>query len=109
MAVPHRDLIYCLRRLARPGSSEATSDSQLIERFAHHRDENAFAALVDRHGPMVLHVARRALADEQDAEDALQATFLVLARRSERLRKPHSLPAYLHGVVLRIARKIRAA
>jgi RNA polymerase sigma-70 factor (ECF subfamily) len=84
------------------------SDAQLLRRFADHRDEGAFAALVKRHGPLVLGVCRRLLASAHDAEDACQATFLVLARQAAAIRKPHALASWLHGVALRVARKLRA-
>src|SRR5262249_9043104 len=79
------------------------SESQLLERFVATREEAAFAALVERHGPMVLGVCRRLLGDAHDAEDAFQATFLVLAPRAVRLRNHGSLAAYLHGVACRVA------
>src|SRR5262245_51286220 len=81
--------------LTRSGPLTA-ADAALIRRFARDRDESAFAALVDRHGPMVLGVARRVVGDHHTAEDVVQATFLVLARRAGRLRHPAALPAWLH-------------
>ena len=69
-------------RLFGAGTVAGLSDQQLLERFAATRDEAAFAALVERHGPMVLGVCRAVLKDEHDAEDAFQATFLVLARKA---------------------------
>ena len=78
-----------LQTLFRVGVTAAMSDQQLLEQFLARRGsegENAFAALVDRHGPMVWRVCRRALADHNDAEDAFQVTFLVLAARRDRLR-----------------------
>ncbi len=79
------------------------SDEQLLQAFAACHDDSAFAALVHRHGPMVLHVCRRVLGHEQDAEDAFQATFLVLARNAAKLRKKTALASYLHGTAYRIA------
>src|SRR5262249_8041124 len=67
----------------------------------------AFAALVGRHGPLVLGVSRRLLWDDRDAEDAFQATFLVLARKARSLRRPESVPAWLHGVARRVALRAR--
>src|SRR5580693_752932 len=92
------------------GSAAGLSDRQLLERFATARDEAgeaAFAALVARHGPMVLGVCRQLLGDRHEAEDAFQAVFLVLARRSPSLREPDLLGNWLYGVALRTARKAR--
>ena len=92
------------------GSVAGLSDRQLLERFVARRDaaaETAFAALVARHGPMVLHVCRQLLGDHQHAEDAFQAVFLVLARRARSVRDPDRLSNWLYGVALRTARKAR--
>ncbi len=79
------------------------TDRQLLDDFTARRDEAAFAALLARHGPMVLRVCRRVLHHEQDAEDAFQATFLVLARNTGSIRKQDTLGNWLHGVAYRTA------
>jgi RNA polymerase sigma factor (sigma-70 family) len=81
------------------------TDAELVRRFAADRDEAAFAALTERHGPMVRAVCRRLLGHAQDAEDAAQAVFLVLARNAARVRKQASVAAWLHGVATRVCRK----
>lgn len=83
------------------------SDGDALRAFISFRDETAFAALVQRHGPMVLRVCQHVLNHRQDAEDALQATFLVLARRAETIGKTDSLASWLHGVAYRVALRAR--
>ncbi len=105
-----------LESLFQGGSAAGLSDSQLIERFATRRDEAAFAALVARHGPMVLGVCRQILGDAHQAEDAFQAVFLVLADKARSLREPDLLGKWLYGVAvctahcarLRLSRRRRA-
>jgi RNA polymerase sigma factor (sigma-70 family) len=89
------------------GSAAGLSDRQLLERFVAARDEDAFTALVARHGPMVLGTCRQHLGDHQHAEDAFQAVFLVLARRARSIRDPELLGNWLYGVALRTARTAR--
>ena len=92
------------------GTVAGMSDGQLLARFAAHRDELAeiaFAALVRRHGPMVWRVCRQILGDWHTAEDAFQATFLILARRAGSIRRPDLLGHWLYGVALRTAREAR--
>jgi RNA polymerase sigma factor (sigma-70 family) len=84
------------------------TDDILLERYTSRRDEAAFAALVRRHGPLVLGTCRRVLHHEQDAEDAFQAVFCVLARRARSIHHRAALGAWLHAVTYRIARKARA-
>jgi RNA polymerase sigma factor (sigma-70 family) len=100
-------LLRFLRDVAQGGGGEP--DRTLVERFVAQRDEAAFAALVERHGPLVHGVCRRLLRHEEDAEDAFQATFLVLVRRAASIRKGESVGSWLYGVAYRIAAKLRAA
>ncbi len=83
-------------------------DSQLLERFLTSRDEAAFETLLWRHGPMVLATCRRILHQAQDAEDAFQATFLVLCRKAHSLRKLPSCGAWLYRVAYHLALKARS-
>ena len=83
-------------------------DRELLERYVAGRDEAAFTAIVERHGGLVLGVCRRILRHEHDAEDACQATFLVLTRKAGTIRKGDALASWLHGVADRIARKLQA-
>ncbi|HLJ97566.1 MAG TPA: sigma-70 family RNA polymerase sigma factor, partial [Gemmataceae bacterium] len=100
-------LLWHIRKLAAGPYLSQQTDQQLLDDFAVHRDDSAFAALVSRHGSMVLRVCRRVLCHEQDAEDAFQATFLVLARNSASIRKRAALAPWLHGVAYRIAMKAK--
>jgi RNA polymerase sigma factor (sigma-70 family) len=88
-------------------AEEPATDSQLIERFTTHRDETAFAALVHRHGALVWRVCRTVLRECHAAEDAFQATFLILVRKAGSLRSPELLGNWLYGVAHRVARRAR--
>src|SRR5689334_4110325 len=103
------DVLTGVVRHLRRQCGEPPTDGELLARFARQRDENAFTALVQRHGGLVLGVARRHLPDRQQAEDVFQATFLALARQSPRLGRPPSLVHWLYTVALRQARKARLA
>src|SRR5262245_51588412 len=89
------------RTLLRLAGGVRTPDGQLLERFVADQDEAAFAELVRRHGPMVLRVCQRGL-QAQDAEDAFQATFIVLARKAAKISPPDLLPNWLYGVACRV-------
>jgi RNA polymerase sigma factor (sigma-70 family) len=100
-AVP--SLLQHVRRLA----AVASSDEQLLADFLARRSDDAFSALIGRHGPMVLNVCRRILHDAHAAEDVFQATFLVLADRAGAIRRRASLAGFLHGVAYRLAVRAR--
>jgi RNA polymerase sigma factor (sigma-70 family) len=85
----------------------ARDDAELLRGFARGDDADAFTALVRRHGPMVLGACRRLLPNLADAEDAFQATFIVLARKAGSLRRPERLAGWLYQVAFRVARKAR--
>jgi RNA polymerase sigma factor (sigma-70 family) len=88
--------------------SECIADAELLDRFVRRKDEAAFAALLERHGPMVLGVCRRLLQDSHAADDAFQATFLIFLQKARSLRDPASLGNWLYGVAYRVARRARA-
>ncbi len=105
---PGRVVLRYLRTMVPPACPADRTDRQLLERFAADRDETAFEALVHRHGPLVWGVCRRRLRHHQDAEDAFQATFLVLARKAAAIRRPELLANWLYGVAYRTAARARA-
>jgi RNA polymerase sigma factor (sigma-70 family) len=109
MAPTATQLLNYLRRLAAPPAPDLDTDAALLDRFARRRDETAFAQLVGRHGPMVLRLCRRVLGDAHAADDAFQATFLILSRQASAVRRPGALAAWLHAVAYRVALKARTA
>src|SRR5438309_2034038 len=92
-----------LHRIAGPHPADREADGRLLERFVADGDQAAFAALVQRHGPLVWGVCRRVLPQVSDAEDAFQATFLVFVRKARSIRKHHSIRSWLYGVAYRVA------
>jgi RNA polymerase sigma factor (sigma-70 family) len=101
------DVLRRIGRLAGLQGVLSLTDAQLLERFAVGRDEPAFAALMVRHGPMVLGVCRRLLHDADQAEDAFQAAFLVLARKAGSIQRRPLLNAWLYGVAYKVAARLR--
>jgi RND family efflux transporter MFP subunit len=100
-------LVRLIHKVAGARSLGSETDDRLLERFVAGRDDNAFRALVDRHGPMVLGVCGRILRDANDVEDAFQATFLVLVRKAGSIGRPQLLANWLHGVARRTALEAR--
>jgi RNA polymerase sigma factor (sigma-70 family) len=101
--------VLCHLRRASLGADDANvGDGELLERFVARRDEAAFAALVLRHGPMVLAVCRQVLQNQADAEDAFQATFLVLVKKAGSIRPRGMVGNWLYGVAHTTALKARA-
>ena len=97
-----------LHVLFQEGTSGGLTDGQLLYRFTSCQEQSAFAALVERHGPMVLRACRAILRNEHDAQDAFQATFLVLVRRAKSLDTRRSVGPWLYGVSQRIAARARS-
>src|SRR5438132_9136994 len=102
---PFAPFLRSLDALRRLGDS----DAKLLARFVSGRDEAAFAELVRRHGSLVWGVCRQVLGHDQDAEDAFQATFLLLARRARSVRDGAAVASWLHGTAWRVAMKSRRA
>jgi RNA polymerase sigma factor (sigma-70 family) len=101
------DLVRTLTRRLEAVAADPGPDAELVRRFAAGRDPAAFAALVRRHGPMVWGTCRHLLAEPADAEDAFQATFLALVRSAGSIRTPAAVGAWLHGVAVRAAAKVK--
>src|SRR5438477_287176 len=108
-APPFGQVIRHLHNMARRRQESDSPDRELLERFAIQGEQVAFERLVWRHGPMVYRVCRQVLDHDQDAEDAFQAVFLVLAQHAKSIRKREALAQWLHGVAYRTAMKARRA
>src|SRR2546426_885446 len=91
-----------IHTLVQPSVESGDDDARRLEKYASGKDPAAFAELVRRHGPLVWRVCRRLLPQAAAAEDAFQATFLVLARKASSIRKPAALASWLHGVAFRV-------
>jgi RNA polymerase sigma factor (sigma-70 family) len=105
---PMNRVLHHLRKAAFPHDGAGLTDGQLLGAFLDQRGESAFAALVRRHGPMVWGICRRVLSNHHDAEDAFQATFLVLVRKAASVDPPEMVGNWLYGVAHQTARKARA-
>src|SRR5262245_41329120 len=105
---PLDPIVQHIRRMGTAHAFDDLADADLLSRFIDARDAAAFAALVQRHGPMVLGVCRRLLRPSHDAEDACQASFLVLVQKAASIRRRSSLASWLHGVAHHLAAKARA-
>jgi RNA polymerase sigma factor (sigma-70 family) len=106
---PLGSVLHYIRQIASAPASQELTDKELLESFAAGREEPAFALLMQRHGALVWGVCRRVLRQAQDAEDAFQATFLVLARKAGRIRWQTDVGNWLYTVAMRTAMKAKAA
>jgi len=104
----HNGVLDILQRIAPPDEGPERSDADLLGCFVSEGNAGAFEALIRRHGPMVLGVCRRILGNEADADDAFQATFLVLVRKAASIRPRRLVGHWLYGVAYRTAKKARA-
>jgi RNA polymerase sigma factor (sigma-70 family) len=106
-AKPANPVIRYIRRMAAAAGADLIEDQQLLDRFVTHQDEAAFEALLQRYGPLVWGVCQRILQNRHDADDAFQATFLVLVRKAGSLGRRDLLGPWLYGVAYRIAVRAR--
>ena len=102
------DAVRQFQRLFAVGTASGLTDDQLLARFVSQSDDAAFEALVERHGPMVLSVCRGVLKDPNDAQDAFQATFLVLVRKARSIRAGSSLGSWLYRVAFNMSIQINS-
>ncbi len=102
-----RSLAGGFERLWGAGTLVGLDDTALLERYAEAADEDAFEALVARHGPMILGICRRVLVDPRDVEDAFQAVFLILARKARGIRDGRRLSCWLYGVACKVSARAR--
>src|SRR5579872_7170818 len=100
--------VRLIRQIRRATEECSLTDADLLDRYCLGNDESAFAILVRRHGPMVFGVCKRVLLDEHDAEDAFQATFVILMEKGRSLSRKSLLGNWLYGVAYRVALKARA-
>ncbi len=106
---PSAERWSCANPTQTQGNIEPESpEEDLLQRFVTEQDESAFALLVSRHAGMVMGVCRRALGSEHDAEDAFQATFLILAKKASTVRDARVLPAWLYQTAYRVALRARS-
>src|SRR6266545_194310 len=101
-------ILHLIRNIAEDQCCQGLPDGELLRRFSSGRDESAFHGLMLRHGSMVLDVCRSVLGNEHDAEEAFQATFLLLAQKGGTIQKTGSVGSWLYGVAYRIALRGRA-
>src|SRR5215813_10643974 len=111
MEIPERKnlLLDQIRRMVTLQQLHQMPDRELLAQFAAQGNETAFRVLMDRYGAMVLRVCKRILGNDQDAEDAYQATFFVLASKAGSQRRQESVASWLHGVAVRTALEARRA
>jgi hypothetical protein len=95
--------INLVHSLAERARLESAADRELLAEFVARRDSAAFATIVERHGPMILRLCRRLIGDPHLAEDAFQATFLILARKAASLQAPDRLANWLFGTARKVA------